>query len=151
MLLLRGCYSGRPCHFFWYGVGSPDRVILFLGYSKRFMVRLVTFFSFLGGWFLAGPRSGSEMLGFHLIGLRETGSTTGPFGYFLFCLVFGFWFSASGKSGFCLDFGLLMLGFLNFQGEGFRKQAQNLTVKSIFWRGSWGYIFPSLSVRYNAR
>jgi hypothetical protein len=44
-----------------------------------------------------------------------------------------------------------MLGFLNFQGEGFRKQAQNLTVKSIFWRGSWGYIFPSLSVRYNAR
>jgi hypothetical protein len=39
----------------------------------------------------------------------------------------------------------------NTQGEGFRKQAQNLTVKSIFWRGSWAYFFPSLSVRYNAR
>jgi hypothetical protein len=96
MLLLRGCYSGRPCHFS--DMGLVRLIVLFAFWTTLnafFLVRLRTSLSFFlllreEGWVClrAGPRSGSGMLGFHLIGLRETGSITGPFGYFLFCLVF---------------------------------------------------------------
>jgi hypothetical protein len=95
MQLLRGCYSGRPCHFSDMGLVRLIVLFAFWTIPNAFFWSACELPFFLLACFgeeswvclRAGPRSGSGMLGFHLIGLRETGSITGPFGYFLFCLV----------------------------------------------------------------